>query len=64
MPLLQGASPQRHPVLIQVGGTPRDIGACAHFANLAVGASKTLSDKARASHDFSPKPSPARSEYH
>jgi FMN-dependent oxidoreductase (nitrilotriacetate monooxygenase family) len=35
-------SPQRHPVLIQAGGSPRGIRASAHFADLVFGASKPL----------------------
>jgi FMN-dependent oxidoreductase (nitrilotriacetate monooxygenase family) len=51
-PLNSVPSPQRHPVLIQAGGSPRGIRACAHFADLAFGASKPLDLQIRQRHDL------------
>ena len=47
-PLNTVPSPQIEPVLIQAGGSPRGIKACAHFADISFGASKSL--KAQVQH--------------
>jgi FMN-dependent oxidoreductase (nitrilotriacetate monooxygenase family) len=51
-PLNSVPSPQRHPVLIQAGGSPRGIRASAHFADLVFGASKPLDLQIRHRHDL------------
>jgi FMN-dependent oxidoreductase (nitrilotriacetate monooxygenase family) len=47
-PLNTVPSPQVEPVLIQAGGSPRGMKACAHFADISFGASKSL--KAQVQH--------------
>jgi FMN-dependent oxidoreductase (nitrilotriacetate monooxygenase family) len=51
-PLNTVPSPQHHPLLIQAGGSPRGIRACAHFADIAFGASKSIAAQARHRRDL------------